>query len=573
MKSKYNLVSLPISINIKRCKMKNFKTFPYLFSLFAAIALLTFVGCQKEESKSPAPTPEVKEFVFENIVVTNTKLSVDVIPENKNMEYVVFLAEKRHFLDNGLTTSEAVVADDLAFVTSLANGYNMSKREFLTKINWLSKGDKLGYTAINLYPSTEYIVYCYGINLDNDGYVATTKINYLQIKTAAPLMQDVKFEVTEGVDGTNVSLNINPNDYDGLYYSYIVPDTDNYFIHEGMEVTEEYVAYYRKRAYDEFNALINDQGIAAEEFCHRGSVTIDKSLAPYSNYQLVLFAVSQDQVPILCSLPTAYNFSTTSFSVIDFTIDIEVTDITPYNAQLSITASNNKDSYACVFVSREQAPNSEDEYAQMLQIMEYLDPPILQGSYSEQLGPLTPDTEYTVLAFGVEDNLPTTHLVRYDFTSSAAAECKVKIEGINMVKLFDAEEIVALDRSYADDLAECQCVAIVEMQTSVPTDKIYMWWYEEWMTIEYNDEAFLEDMLLNIEEFGYSPNPEFVTMYYSMSEDDKFLFAGMAMDEDGIITPIYYTDTFLLSKEQCDPAEEFFEYVNARKSNVAILCR
>ena len=205
--------------------------------------------------------------------------------------------------------------------------------------------------------------------------------------------------------------------------------------------------------------------------------------------------------------------------------------------------------------------------------MEYLDPPILQGSYSEQLGPLTPDTEYTVLAFGVEDNLPTTHLVRYDFTSSAAAECKVKIEGINKVKLFDAEEIVALDRSYADDLAECQCVAIVEMQTSVPTDKIYMWWYEEWMTIEYNDEAFLEDMLLNIEEFGYSPNPEFVTMYYSMSEDDKFLFAGMAMDEDGIITPIYYTDTFLLSKEQCDPAEEFFEYVNARKSNVAILCR
>ena len=47
--------------------MKNFKTFPYLFSLFAAIALLAFVGCQKEESKTPAPEPEVKEFVFENI--------------------------------------------------------------------------------------------------------------------------------------------------------------------------------------------------------------------------------------------------------------------------------------------------------------------------------------------------------------------------------------------------------------------------------------------------------------------------------------------------------------------------
>ena len=51
-------------------------------------------------------------------------------------------------------------------------------------------------------------------------------------------------------------------------------------------------------------------------------------------------------------------------------------------------------------------------------------------------------------------------------------------------------------------------------------------------------------------------------IYYSLDLDDKFLFAGVAADENGNLSPIYYSESFLLSKDMCSPAEEFFEYVN-----------
>jgi hypothetical protein len=52
-----------------------------------------------------------------------------------------------------------------------------------------------------------------------------------------------------------------------------------------------------------------------------------------------------------------------------------------------------------------------------------------------------------------------------------------------------------------------------------------------------------------------------------------FFFAGIAEDDEGNMSPIYYGDMFVLSKEQCDPAEEFFDYVATRSTNRFIFAR
>ena len=253
----------------------------------------------------------------------------------------------------------------------------------------------------------------------------------------------------------------------------------------------------------------------------------------------------------------------------DLKIDIKVTDITPYTAQLTLTPSNNNDTYACVFLSRSQVPSYEDEYDQMVAIINDYMPSTFTGSWSEQLMPLMPNSEYSVLAFGIDEEMPTTELFRYDFTSASAAEGTIKIESINLLKLFDAQEIIALDASYAYKLGECECVAIVEAKTSAPTDKIYYWWYEEWMKVEYSDEAFLEDLLL----YDYTPSPTLMDMYYSMSSDDAFFFAGIAEDEEGNMSPLYFGEAFTLSTDDCSPAEEFFNYVGTRSANIHIFAR
>ena len=254
-----------------------------------------------------------------------------------------------------------------------------------------------------------------------------------------------------------------------------------------------------------------------------------------------------------------------------FTIDLKVEDVTPYEAMLTITPSDNEAEYACVLLAYDQVPIFDEDEKDILPavILERFEPAILMGEWREKLGPLTPNTKYSVLAFGVKDNMPHSELFRYDFTSETAGECEITIESINLLKLFDSKEIIAYDKSFEGQLAECECIAIVEMKTSVPTNKLYFWWYEEYTKYECREEAFLEDLLL----YDYAHNPEVMDMYYSMDDEDKFFFAGIVEDDNGNMSPVYFGESFTLSKAQCDPVEEFFEYVITPSANTFMLAR
>lgn len=538
----------------------------FLRSILAVALIALAAACQNEPPHEPV---KPKPFAFENKQIKHTELSLDIAPQDKELEYVVLFAEKKHFIANGIDTREELLADDLAMLRQYADYYGITIREFLEGMKWITKGDKEGYKVTNLYPATEYVVYCYGVNVEGENYEATTEVYYEVITTTAPKLQDIDFDIEANIVGNSVAITITPNDYNGLYYSYIVPDTNNYYLPEGAPFNADYLAHYRNTTWATFNELINNQGIAAEHFCHSGEVTINDRLNPNANYMVICFAVSEDQTPILCSEPSIAYFTTQESNKSDLKIEIKVEDITQYNAMLTVTPSKRGEDYACVFLAASQLPPLESEYEQMLFIIENFDPAIFSGPFSEALTPLMPGTEYVVVAFGIENNLPTTDMFSYRFTSLEAGTSEVYIESIEIVKLFDVEEIIALDRSYTSILAECECVAIVEAKTNIPTDKLRFWWYEEWMRVEYSEEAFLEDLLM----YDYANNPEMMDMYYSMSDQDRFLFAGIAEDENGNMSEIFYTEPFLMSKDMCDPAEEFFSYVGSASTTVVIFRR
>lgn len=538
----------------------------FLRSILAVALIAIAAACQNEPPHEPV---KPKPFAYENQQINHTELSLDIAPEDKELEYVVLFAEKKHFIANGIDTREELLADDLAMLRQYADYYGITIREFLEGMKWITKGDKEGYKVTNLYPATEYVVYCYGVNVEGENYEATTEVYYEVITTTAPALQNIDFDIEANIVGNSVAITITPNDYNGLYYSYIVPDTNNYYLPEGAPFNSDYLAHYRNTTWATFNELINNQGIAAEQFCHSGEVTINDRLNPNANYMVICFAVSEDQTPILCSEPSVAYFATQESNKSDLKIEIKVEEITQYNAMLTVTPSKRGEDYACVFLAASQLPPLESEYEQMMFIIENFDPAIFSGPFSEALTPLMPSTEYVVVAFGIENNLPTTDMFSYRFTSLEAGTSEVYIESIEIVRLFDAEEIIALDRSYASALAGCECVAIVEAKTNIPTDKLRFWWYEEWMRVEYSEEAFLEDLLM----YDYANNPEMMDMYYSMNDEDRFLFAGIAEDENGNMSEIFYTEPFLMSKDMCDPAEEFFSYVGSASTTAVIFRR
>ena len=540
----------------------------FLRSIVALMAVALAVACNNDtpQQVDKPNVDEAKAFAFESKSVKHRDLSLNIIPEDKEVEYVVLFAEKKHFLANGIDTREELIEDDLAMLRDYADYYGISVRDFLQGMKWLVKGDKIGYKVTNLYPATEYVVYCYGVNIEGESYEATTEVCYEVITTTAPELQSIEFDIEANVEGNSVDVTIVPNNYNDLYYSYIIPETNAFYLPEGAPFGAEYLAHFRNTTIDTFNELINNQGIPAEQFCHSGEVTFNQRLNPDTNYMVICFAVSDEQLPILCSKPNIAYFATAESKKSDLTIAIEVSDITQYNAMLTVTPSKKGEEYACVLLAASQLPPYESEYEQMMFIIENFNPAIFKNAFSEELTPLMPATEYVVVAFGVENNLPTTDMFSHHFTSLEAGMSEVYIESIEIVKLFDSQEVIALDSSYKSMLSNCECVAIVEAKTNIPTDKIYMWWYEEWMRVEYSEEAFLEDLLM----YDYANNPEIMDMYYSYSDQERWLFAGIAEDESGNLSEIFYTEPFMLSKDMCDPAEEFFSYVG-NASTTAVL--
>ena len=64
-----------------------------------------------------------------------------------------------------------------------------------------------------------------------------------------------------------------------------------------------------------------------------------------------------------------------------FTIDLKVEDVTPYEAMLTITPSDNEVDYTCVFLAYDQVPVFDEDEEDILAavILERFDPVILMG--------------------------------------------------------------------------------------------------------------------------------------------------------------------------------------------------
>ena len=529
-----------------------------IFKLFGAVALVWcavgFVSCEKS-SNGGHPTEEPAAFVFENQRSSYTSFKLDILPQDKSSEYIVFLTDKEYLIKSNIRTPEALIEDDVIYFRQYAEAAELGLREFLYAAGWLVSGDKIGYSAVNLDPGTDYIVYCYGVEFDGDYYTVTTDVCYAEVSTTAPAMLDVDFDVKCSVHGNVVEVDVEPqNGYDGLYYIYIAGGADVGYVPQGIELNDERVSAIRRYHYNLFQKYIDEDGISKERFCSHGPTHIERTMNANSHYMITVFALSDDMIPILCSQPVVEYVYTDDVELADPFVEIEITDITPYTAQLSITTTSSE-SYAAILLSGESLDSMPtDELTLMYAFIEYFDPPILTDVHSEMLTPLMPNTEYAVVAFGCRESHPTTHIVIERFTSAEAVKGSNFIEDIVIRKVWDVNEIVALDSSYAPLAEKCQCLVLVEALTSENTGPTYYWWYEAYARDEYEDEAFLEDLLL----YGSTPSPEIMGLWY----DFEIFFAGLAEDGDGNLSDIYYGELFTLSEADCSDAQEYLDMVN-----------
>ena len=129
---------------------QSMRTYRYLSAICALITFVAAVSCN-DDSNTPTPPPSAPtDFEFVNVRVSETGFALDIIPEDKSMEYIVLISEKSYFKDNGITTSRDLLDDDYIYFQHLAEQYGVSVREFLTTIGWLLTDDTSTYKGLNL---------------------------------------------------------------------------------------------------------------------------------------------------------------------------------------------------------------------------------------------------------------------------------------------------------------------------------------------------------------------------------------------------------------------------------------
>lgn len=536
--------------------MRLFST-SYLFLCTLCVAIFA-IGCDPTPDSEPNTPVGNAEFTFANITSDYTSLSLDILPKDKEREYIVYLSEVSYFTNNNITSTEQLIEDDRAYFSSLADYYGVSIRDLLQGVGLLLTGDKLGFESVDLKPGIDYVLYCYGVEFEGEDYNVTTDICHTVITTGSAKIIDVDFTVETSTNGNIVDIAVTPDThYSGNYYIYVADAYDPVFVLQGTDFTDKHLAALRASAYAIFQR--NDgSGIPKDKYCYQGATTITRRLDINTNYMVAVFAVSGDSIPMLCSEPVINYVRTEGLTLSDMAFDIDISDITPYAAQLTITPSTT-DTYTAIMVAGETLDAmSEDETEMLLTFVDYFQPITIQGPYEEYLTPLNPGTEYAVVAFGYEDGYPTSHITIKRFTALEATEGSNRVEDINILKVFDIEEVVALDSSFAPYAEECECIAIVEAVTTTPTDNLYYWWYEEFMRYENPYEAYLEDLLY----YGYTPSPQVLGLWY----DFEFFFAGMAEDENGDLSEIYFSEPFVLTPEDCSPAEEFIDMIASSRA-------
>lgn len=357
-----------------------------------------------------APEPEGLTFEFKVENITMTAADINVIPSDDQAPYyfdVIMAAAYEGMSD------EEILADVLADIIPA----------------YLSQGPD-GYPAemfeddLALKPGTEYLVYAIGYDAAKEE--PTSELHMYKFSTTAPTGEapDLTFSARAGdAAGNNTSTNI-------------------YCVAQSAAAVSAKIAILPKETVDEFIVMgaslenivdANGQNLDSEDISALNAkgglgLTISgEAIVPSMDYAVIFKVVSAGGM----STVKREDVSTTSGDnpSSDLTFSIAVTDLKATSATITVTPSNNTETY---FFDIQPKKLVDEDYADDASLIAALDKTYVDAGYGGIAGMLSTGedgfkpttleagTSYYVLAFGY-NTAATTAVTRHEFTTETTA--------------------------------------------------------------------------------------------------------------------------------------------------------
>lgn len=514
---------------------------------------VSYTGLQSEVSftiTQSGLSESMDAFIITPKTIDQTFFTVDVIPEDKDMYYILFATTQSYIDALELTTDEALYEDDMLYIQSTGKPVK----------DFCATGDLVDH-KFNAYPGTDYVVYAYGIDISTGERL--TDITYAYLTTVDIEKVNAEFEIEAIVNGTIAEVTVRPkNGYDGYYYfeGYVTSSLDpNVPLFETC--TNSFYAtvlYYQSFGYS------NDMILSS--VCSQGEDSRTFELQPETTYTIVAYAVDEDLV--VCSDPSTTQITTRDITPSDNVLTISVTDIEARSANVTITTTNDNPYMYLTMDPEDIAEAGETDE----EILDYILANYYLGYYSVgdesfAMTKLSPNTTYRICAFGYLSGTVTTELYYKDFTTEEAVVGSVGLELI-CDRYYDIAEIYELDPSAVTGWDSYYDIYLPVIPVTTPADAEADLYYAVYGYDSYFDTASEGDLQNEIYYNACDGEPRNSDhLLYTLDYDDKLIALGFAVDADGNWGPLYRSEPFTVTADGVSDAQEFIDlYVNGSQS-------
>ena len=491
---------------------------------------------------------DVDTFTYDVLTKEPTALAIEVSPADTNTAYICRTYTKAHMDVFGLIYAEGIINYDLDAIEAEAEAAGQTMLNYLQNIAHTGKAI-VDFT--DLVPDTEYVVYCYHINLQN-GQPTDWETYTEVIRTAKTQSLDEDIKMSFEVKGATVKQTVTTKHEDTYYYTecWALNDFKAYF---GSDATPEQIF---PRRWNEQITIKMGMGYQPhtiiEELCHQGTQTISyESLKANTSYIFYVFAVDPSTAFTATEIVTE-TVSTMNVNESGMTITISVKNIYATTADVYWTASDEKGKFArSVFTKADfnaLGANDDEKLATILANYDFYQ---AVGYTDMNLTGLQPNTEYVAFAYGLEGSTPNTRIFTTEFKTKSNTPGQSNIS-MSWDTHYNMADIAAVDAEHWGEYEGRDDRALLPIKISgvKESDKVYFM-IVTWPLDYYSKDAeWLRDVTQAKNLMNLYESYNFVAEY-----ERNYSVIAVAEDENGNYGTLYKGSFYLYKSDSKDAAD------------------
>lgn len=384
------------------------------------------------------------------VAADHASVTVDIVTADPELTWIPMITYKEYF--DEYTSDDEIFASDMEYFEYLADMWDYTLAEFIEEM--VGVGTEEGLVIEDLEPSTEYVVYAYGVSLEGE---RTTDIVSLAITTAEPYDGDLTFEISAVEEDFSLSFTITPS-HKGVGYMYGIATEAQ--INEWKELagSDNLRDAIQLGDIEAGIADLMDYGLV-EERSDYYDIFSESDVMDYGWEELkaatkyIIYAAKWNENCEIVGEVATYEHTSASVEASDNVITVEISEITQSSVTVTTTTSNYDDYVVLpVRASEVEELNDEEAFAFVMGAYEYL---VSEYTYysdiCETYTRMRPETNYTLLVFGCQAGIQTTAMQRVNFTTLASGdpkECTFDIEVMDIESDCAWVEITPSDKGH-----------------------------------------------------------------------------------------------------------------------------